>query len=174
MRRFHVRRGLLGRGSVVARSWLGRSRSPQRTSIRLARVCKTLFESRRTRLDREGTAPNCRLHPRTHQRSARYYAAYPVIVCPAHLERDGVAQVFHVILQTPRGSTVRIIGHATGSGDALLILLVFGDLCLQSLGKISVCVSELFQYQNRFTTVLAGFFLTPMPWRRLQVRDPVR
>jgi len=86
-----------------ARSWLGRNRSPQRTSIRLALLCKTLFELQKTKQDRAGNAADCRLHPRTHQRSARYYAAYPVIGCPAHLERDGVAQVFHVILQTPGG-----------------------------------------------------------------------
>lgn len=86
-----------------ARSWLGRSRSPQRKSIRLALLCKTLFELQKTKQDRAGNAADCRLHPRTHQRFARYYAAYPVIVRPAHLERDGVAQVFHVILQTPGG-----------------------------------------------------------------------
>ncbi|MFN2110005.1 MAG: hypothetical protein ACK2UI_10115 [Anaerolineae bacterium] len=89
---------------VGARSWFSGGRSPQSTSVGLARLCKTLNEQPGTKQDRAGSVADCRLHPRTHQRSARYYAAYPVIVRPAHLERDGVAQVFHVILQTPGGA----------------------------------------------------------------------
>ena len=127
---------------VGARSWLGRSRSPQRTSVGLARLCKTLFESRRTRQDRAG-----------HRSGLPVTSAYPpavssILRCVSRHRPSGASRTRWRRPGLPRhtadsrGSTVRIIGHATGSGHALQISLVFGDLRLQSLGKISVCVSE--------------------------------